>query len=209
MTVVLFVLGRPGCGKSTATRYMVNKMRERLWQADRIKDYEILYEMFEQKDPRFRATNHGGFDVVEFSVLDEALCKVQSKAMASLSAPENTFITIEFARSDYKQALKQFNLDFLKSSYFLCVDASLEICVQRIHERIKNPARFDNHFVSDEIVRGYYGNNGLSYMRDDFSHEFGINPQHVKTIENNGALDEFIGEVDSFLLEITRIPALP
>jgi len=208
MFVPVFAIGRPGCGKSTASRYMIECMRNQGWKTERIKDYDFLYEMFRSGDPRFRRAAYDGFDVCDFSVLDEVLCSVQDKTLENIASTGNTFVTIEFARDDYAQALKLFDEDLLNQAHFLFVDARLEICIQRIHERVKNPVKPDNHFVSDEIVKGYYSKENLSYMQSQFSKDFRIDPSHMKIITNNDSQEEFIGKVKGFLDEMINVPVL-
>jgi thymidylate kinase len=210
MSTFVFALGRPGSGKSLAVRYMIECMHNQRWETQRIKDYEILYHMFQSGDTRFAPAAHDGFDVVDFRVLDEVLFSVQTQAtvLEDKFFRKEALITIEFARDNYHHAFQQFNQDFLKRSYFLFVDAELKTCIERIHERIRNPTRLDNHFVSDNILKEYYSKDNLPYMRDKFAIDFGIDPQRVRTIENNGSQAQFIDEVDSFLQEITHVPVL-
>src|SRR6266566_6758631 len=79
MVVKVFVLGRPGSGKTTAVRHIIKLAQNRGWFAIRIKDYDILYGMFQAdtEHKKFRPVAHGGFDVLDFSVLDTALEKLQ------------------------------------------------------------------------------------------------------------------------------------
>jgi hypothetical protein len=215
-TVYVFVLGRAGCGKSAATRYMTAHLPQE-WEIERITDYKLLHDKFRNGDSRFRATRLDGFDVIEFSVLDEVLDEVQAQARAleQRSSTKNTLVTIEFARDDYKQSLQQFNNEFLKKSQFLFIDAELETCIERVHQRInQKPARFDNlnasddllnnHFVSDTILRSYYhsSQHNLLYMSNQFHKDFSIDPYRIHLIENNGDLKEFTDQVDSSLKEI-------
>src|SRR5689334_10583421 len=110
---IVFVLGRPGCGKSTATHQMIDQVHKQQWITHHIKDYDLLYEMFRSGDPRFRPTAaYDGFNVLDFSVLDEVLSKVQKKALEKASSSGNILVTIEFARKDYQQALQFFDHSF-------------------------------------------------------------------------------------------------
>src|SRR5438094_6435413 len=77
----VFVLGRPGSGKTTAVRRLIELAKERDWIITRIKDYNILYSMFQAESnlqyKRFRPTAHEGFDVIDMSVFDTALEKLE------------------------------------------------------------------------------------------------------------------------------------
>ena len=79
MVVKVFVLGRPGSGKSTSARYIEQEVRNRFnmkrCEIFRICDYDILYQMFRDDvhQTMFRPTDHGGFDVHNLKAFDIAL----------------------------------------------------------------------------------------------------------------------------------------
>lgn len=219
MLVYVFVLGRAGCGKSAATRHMTAHLPHG-WDIVRITDYKLLHDMFCNGDPRFHASKLGGFDVINFSVLDEVLGKVQeqAKAFSKTSLAKNTLVTIEFARDDYYDTLQLFDGDFLRNAHFLFIDAELEICIQRVRQRQEpipcvNDVPDDllnNHFVSDTILRSYYNSSQYNrdYMSDHFCNDYSIDPHRIQFIDNNGDLKQFTDKVDSFLEQITRTPPL-
>src|ERR1700731_1572539 len=109
MAVKVFILGRPGSGKSASYRLIEKIAQEQKWTISRFNDYDILQEMFRFEKlfrsssvPRkFRATEHNGFDVLDFSVLDMALKELEKKVQFNNSQNNNDeLITIEFARDD-------------------------------------------------------------------------------------------------------------
>src|SRR6266852_4058714 len=115
MAVKVFILGHPGSGKSAAARYVSTLAQNYGWLSTRINDYEILQEKFRAeklsqfttKLRRFRTAKYGGFDVVDFSVLDETLIEVEKKVKKlTLPLGRERFIIIEFARHDYHEALQ-------------------------------------------------------------------------------------------------------
>lgn len=208
MPAYIFVLGRAGSGKSAATRYMAEHMQNQGWTPSRITDYDILYSMFlKEKEQghyqKFRPTAHGGFDVIDFSVLNEALSIVQHRAKEKLAESDKAFVTIEFARNDYKQVWPIFDPAFLQGTYFLFIDANHEICKTRIHRRVQeDPTNLDNHFVSDDILNQYYDSNKLgnrTYMLRDFPVDFSIDPAHIKVIDNNQGESDFLSLIHTFL----------
>lgn len=236
---VLFALGRPGCGKSTAARHIqacLETQKPEKWSVTRIKDYEILYEMFEQdrniKDTSRRrfceaiVEGYGvrGFDVLDFIVLDEALEKTAQKISSCLkeaSSPSQKSLTIvEFARDNYKDVFEKLatyldrtlgpnkGRDLLQQSFYLFVEAPLRDCIQRIHERVKLPIKEDNHLVSDSILRSYYEDDGVAYLRGDLKRDYSIDQRQVKILENKGSQGAFLKEVASFLNEtlLDKVP---
>src|SRR5579859_7490203 len=97
----IFVLGRPGCGKSRAARRIVKLAKLQCYSANRINDYPILRGMFREDTvgKQFNALeDHEGFDVIDFTVLDTALKMVEQKALKYEQSLD--VIVLEFARND-------------------------------------------------------------------------------------------------------------
>ena len=199
MVVNLFILGRPGSGKSSAAGIIATIARCRGWNTTHINDYDILKEMAQADiaHKNFRQTEHGGFDVQDFSVLDLALRELEKRAQ-HLPLEQNTLIIIEFARDDYSKALKWFSPDFLQDAYFLFMHLDIDTCVQRIQKRITyiytDPPISDNHYVSEEIVRGYYQKDNRQYIEDSLGTDYGI-MKLIRIIDNSGSLLELLDNV--------------
>jgi adenylate kinase family enzyme len=205
--VKVFVLGRPGSGKTTAVRRLMELVRERNWKPTRIKDYDILYKMFQadSKKKRFHPATHGGFDVIDFSVLDTALEKLEKKVKwhGRKIFLKDELIIIEFARNDYREALKHFSPGFLRNSFFFFVDADIDTCIQRICDRVAcSTATEDNHYVSEHIIKHYYSKDNWKYMADNLKRDYGISEERIEAVYNMGSLQEFIHKVDLFANDI-------
>src|SRR5713226_5721426 len=114
MVAKVFVLVRPGSGKTTAVRRIIELTERRGYSVNRNKDYDILYEMFlaDTKREAFYPADFGGFIVHDFSVLDVALEKLENKVQAEIASTEQELFIVEFARDDYREALKRFTPDF-------------------------------------------------------------------------------------------------
>src|SRR5215471_15205714 len=109
MSVKLFILGRPGSGKSTAARHVSKVAHDNGWFAAHIDDYKILYSKFKTdvEHQRFRPTEQDGFDVIDSSVLDESLNEMAERVRKMTRHLEKErLIIIEFARGDHRKALK-------------------------------------------------------------------------------------------------------
>src|SRR6266487_2364404 len=97
MLIKVFVLGRPGSGKTTAFRRISALLNDKGWPITRIRDYGILQGMsrHEIEGKKFRPADHGGFDVVDFSVLDNALVEVERQVrLRMLTVKEKELIVV-------------------------------------------------------------------------------------------------------------------
>ena len=188
MAVILFVLGRPGSGKSTAARHIVKLARRRNLLASRVNDYDILKEMHlaDKSHKRFKPTIYDGFDVKDFSVLNEALKKAEQQARLKLRS--SAIVVIEFARDDYIQALKQFSSAFLKGAFFIYINTDVSTCIKRIHTRVTFPTTPDDHFVSENILKTYYIKQNESL---NLEKEFGISGDKIKVVNNRVSRRDF------------------
>ena len=98
MTRKLFLLGLPGSGKSTVARKIKEKYTNLSIQ--HISDYDILYAMFqkdtESKGGKFAPTKYGGFDVLDFSILDLALQKMEREVVKFIHPTKKAELIIYF-----------------------------------------------------------------------------------------------------------------
>lgn len=229
MSKVVFLFGRPGSGKSSAARQLAHLASEIDCTSVRICDYDILFDWFrkecdnldDQVEKFFCRTERGGFTVINFIVLDKALEALAEQAQRAFSEQTHDFIFIEFARDDYCKALQKFKRDFLQKAFFFCFDADVKDCMKRIQKRTSSPHPvdhdfpdehpLDNHYVSDDIVNGYYKDN-VEKTVNHLKKEYNLHNQQIRLIPNFGSnsdsWDEFrssIGESFQFLLN-SNIP---
>lgn len=198
MNVKLFVLGRPGSGKSTAASYIKRLFALRGYTTHHINDYTILQAMFhaDVEHKQFRPTANNGFDAIDLSVMDTALHEVERNAEEWL--PFTNLVTIEFARDNYHHALRQFHPDFLRDAHILFMDADIETCLRRVHQRVEHAASTDDHpSFSDDIFRRYYGPDNRAYMSYYVQQAFKMR-KLVQVIDNRCSLEECIQQVDQF-----------
>jgi thymidylate kinase len=203
MAVKLFILGLPGSGKSTISRYIIDYVQQRHkdWLPIRINDYDILHTMFlADTQGRFGRTEHGGFDIYDLSVFDMALREMEQKASElTHTAKKKELIMIEFARNDYIQAFRQFSFDFLQNAYFLFLDADMDTCKQRIHDRVDNPVTEDDYFVSDYILETYYSKDNHEHLSASFKAAYRIDAQRIKVIDNKGGYEDILEKINQFI----------
>jgi len=202
MAVKLFVLGLPGSGKSTVARKIAEYVDKMDWESTRINDYAILEQMFhdDAEHKQFKPADCGGFDVLDFTVIDAALKRLeQATKQYILSTKLEGIILIEFARNDYRKAFQQFNQDFLQNAYFLYLDAETETCKQRIRDRINNPVFEDDYNVSEYIFEKYYHEDDGKDLPDFLEKEHRIGKQQVRIIDNNCSLETASKKIDQFI----------
>ena len=201
MSVIVFAVGRPGSGKSTAIRHIIELAKNKKYVAIHIRDYTILHAMSKQEEhyAKFRPNKYEGFDVVDFSVLDIALCKLEEQINVLIDAEEYDIILVEFARDDYKTAFKKFSPTLLKNSYILFVEAELNTCIERVRERAVLLHGPDHHFLSTNIMTTYYRQDHRSYMENLFEDDFRLEKNHyLKTIYNDSSVEKLEEEAGKF-----------
>jgi dephospho-CoA kinase len=203
MSVKLFILGRPGSGKSTASHHIAATARSRGWFVLHLKDYDLLLRMFQADGgkEKFWTREHGGFDVRDLSVFNTALKELEEKIRLHLPLEKRHTLSIEFARADYHQALKLFSPELLQDAYFLYIESDVETCIQRIRKRVAHPLSADDFFVSEDILRGYYGEESRAYVASGLQRDFGIAKQ-IEIIDNMGSQREFLENVRRFAEQI-------
>ncbi|GCE25945.1 hypothetical protein KDA_14290 [Dictyobacter alpinus] len=205
MLVKIFVLGRPGSGKTTAIHHLLTLARQYDYSALSMDDYSILYRMSrdERHREQFRSTAYGGFDVLDLSIFDTALEVLQQQVEEMTNLEGDGIITIEFARNDYCQALSKFSPEFLKDAYVFFVDADLDTCIKRIYQRVTSPLATNNHFVSEYIMHTYYSNDNWSYVSTQLKSAHHIY-KDVRAFHNTGSLPLLLDAVEDFAEIIFR-----
>ena len=200
MASKIFLLGRPGSGKSTAAHYINVMTREYGWSSIHINDYDFLRAMYQADThyQRFRPSVYGGFDVLDFSVLDVALQSVEARACQYMSFSKKLLL-LEFARDNYQSALRQFQPAFLKDAYFLFFEANIDTCVRRVYERSSNPISRNDHFISEQMIRSYYHEDNRPYLTYNLLADYGISDKRVRVINNIGSRKEFKEQIRSFV----------
>ena len=213
MPVKLFILGLPGSGKSAAAHYIETFAIVTGWIPEHLKDYPILLAMFEEDmkrgSGRFRLTeDHGykGFDALDFNAIEDALRELESKVSQWNAQVNNekSLLIIEFSRNNYVRSLDIFRSHFSEHTYFLFLEAEIDVCKQRILERVENQRTPDDHYVSEEIFQKYYEMDPQNYAAlvvPQLKKRYGIPDQNICVITNDqdNSKEHFDEEVKIFV----------
>jgi adenylate kinase family enzyme len=212
MSQKLFILGLPGSGKSTVSRFIVKSVKRHYedFSATRLCDYDILYEMFEEDKAQqfFYHTAHNGFYVKNTATYDAALKNLEQKVQ-NHKITKNEFVIIEFARSDYLHAFQNFSDSFLLNSYFLFLDVDIDVGMKRVKDRVKHPdlTTRDDHFVSKYTFVAYRQKDNAKYLTSvakQLTFKYGINPHRIKIVNNSGPQRNFWNVVFELTTTIVR-----
>src|SRR5258708_34560078 len=203
ISVKLFVLGLPGSGKSTISRYIVSYVKDKHndRSIQRFNDYDILLEMFRADidHKHFKPKQYNGFKVKDLLVYDKALEKIEQDASTIIKANNTDLVLIEFARDDYTYAFDLFDFDFLRDAFILFLDAHNDICKQRVHDRVLNPKTPDDHFVPKHIFKAYNNKANKHLFLSSLNSDYNIDNKRIKVIKNNGKEQDIREELNQFI----------
>ncbi|PIU82877.1 MAG: hypothetical protein COS68_07010 [Elusimicrobia bacterium CG06_land_8_20_14_3_00_38_11] len=153
----VFLLGRPGCGKSVVYKIIKEILEKKEIYSPRIDDFLTLKEIL-ARDKEFKRhiLKDGGFAVTDWTVVDEALsdlCKLVQKEKA-----DKKIIFIEFARDNYQHAFENFTRDVLNDSLILYLYSTFEECYKRNVARFQKAKKdgHDDHIVPLDLMKTYY-----------------------------------------------------
>jgi len=197
MPKLLFLLGRPGSGKSTTAKYIKELARIEGLGSFSFKDHIILERLFQEdtQHKRFRPDGNGFF-VKDKSAFIEALERLKTEVVNYIhSAQYDEVITIEFAREDYSQAIHRFPQELLEDAYFLCIDTHIKVCKRRVNERAKSPMSPDDHAISEKALQKHY-------KRQLFPKPKGA--KNIWVVKNNGSWEDFANRIDPLLNKIIK-----
>lgn len=158
----VFLLGRPGCGKSLVYRLLEEELRSAGYGGElmRIDDFPVLKRIFDTdvEYKRHRPAPGGGVKITDDTVWDD-LSKALNEQALKLQSPSR-LLFIEFSRNAYVRAFKQFSPRVLKNSIIVYIDAPFDVCWERNLRRAREEEGLDAHLVSREEME-------KTYARDD------------------------------------------
>jgi len=158
----VFLIGRPGCGKSAVFRIIEQELRAKGFRGEleRIDDFPLLKHIFDTdvEHRRHRPAPGSGVKVTDGTVWDD-LIKGLDKQALELQSPDR-LLFIEFSRDNYVRAFKNFSPEILKNSLIVYIDCPFDVCWERNIRRARKEQGLDAHLVSREEME-------KTYARDD------------------------------------------
>ena len=206
----VFLLGRPGCGKSAVYQLLADRIRrEKLAdEVMRIDDFPVLKEIAEQdKEFKKHVRSEGGFTITDRSIYDDVL-KEMNRRIKVLRRP-GRLVFVEFSRSGYAQALKNFDREVLGRSLIVYIYCPYEVCLERNIRRFKEGARnLDEHIVPRDLMEKYYRYDDYEGLFLKSEEELRRKaPAHVVVIKNDiEGLEKLKREVGKVVLAL-RTPS--
>ena len=167
----VFLLGRAGCGKSALYRQLQKRLLEcgRAKTVERVDDFPRIWAKFLSDDARekdgqerlhSRPTPDGDYLLTDDGVWNEVLEEVNAYLL-EIDRPGH-LVFIEFARSDYTEAIQNFDQSVLDNGIVVFVEVSFDTCWRRNLARHEAAIASggDDHLVSREEMES-------SFLHDD------------------------------------------
>jgi adenylate kinase family enzyme len=158
----VFLIGRPGCGKSIVYKILVEQLRARGYKGEimRIDDFPILKGIFEQdvEQKRHRRFPEGGMKITDENIWRDLAIALNEQALKLQS--NNRLLFIEFSRDSYVKAFKHFSPEVTQNSAIIYIDAPFDVCWERNARRAMEEKGLDAHLVSREEME-------KTYLHDD------------------------------------------
>ncbi|HZS77333.1 MAG TPA: hypothetical protein VFA41_12025 [Ktedonobacteraceae bacterium] len=154
----VFFFGRTGSGKSTSVRFLKEIAEQAGWAVESFNDYPILRRKFlnDKEHKQFRPTDHGGFEVLDFSVYEESLRELNDELLQFHPTEDKTLITVEFSSNNYRDTLELFDSQLLQEAHLIFLAADLCTCLNRVWQRAKSPETADDYYVDDIVLLSHY-----------------------------------------------------
>jgi hypothetical protein len=169
---VIFLLGRPSSGKTSAIRMTIDYLHEVGYDSSEIavyNDYRMLFTWFRQDElqKNFEPGPRGGFRVKNFGILEDCLREIDKAIINEMTKKQ--FIIVEFARNQYLSALMNFDSQILRACSIYYLQTPMSTCVKRNEARVSLESSDEAGFVPPDILETYYRNDDVNQLGEKFA----------------------------------------
>jgi len=205
----IFLLGRPGCGKSVIYNMLGERLRKEKLAREvmRIDDFPVLKNIVdEDKELKRHLRKEGGFEVTDLSMLDDVLKRINDQ-LKKLEK-NGRVIFVEFSRDSYAHAMKNFDREVLDRSLILYTYTPFDVCLERNVCRFKEgPKGLDDHIVPSDMMHKYYRNDDYEELFLKSENELKKRaPTKIIVVKNDTESFEMLKlEIDQALAELRKL----
>jgi predicted kinase len=185
--LLLFLIGRPGSGKSTFARYLTRALVST--NVLYLNDYELLLAQTEKlSDKQIRWEPNGQFEILDRGIFESLLNQLMKPIESNRGKRP---VIIEFSRASYVQAFE--GLPALAKSLFtiVYVDSPLEACIERNAIRA---AYYPIKTTPAAVIRNYHSHDDLPALQAAY-------PGRVRVVQNTITSLHALEREASLLLE--------
>jgi adenylate kinase family enzyme len=161
----VFLLGRPGCGKSTIYRELERRILQsgQAKTCERVDDFARLWADYEEDHAREREGKErlhsvwtdSGECIITLEYLHDVLKEVNADLL-QIDKPDHC-VFVEFARPSYVEAIQSFDNRILENSLMVFMEVSFDTCWARNVARHEAAiaAGGDDHLTPREAMEYY------------------------------------------------------
>ncbi|MCK4761700.1 MAG: hypothetical protein KAW12_05825 [Candidatus Aminicenantes bacterium] len=185
----IFVLGKPGTGKSSIRKRLARDLKTQMGaKTNETDDYDRLKKMCEAdlNNERFIPQDRGGFLVKDPTVLTDVLENISSDCLSSTDV-HITWI-IEFARDQYTKAFASFDKKVLDKAVVVHATCGKELMYKRLEER----SNLGGASVSREVIEKFYSKDDAAVVCTK------IRMPYIE-VDNNAPLNDLNGKVENII----------
>jgi len=203
----VFLLGRPGCGKSFVYETIVGSLKE-TGKFDRVKrmdDFPILKELLD-RDTGFKrhVRKDGGFEVTDWTIVDDVLATINGRLPGLRK--KNDLVFVEFARDKYLSALKNFSAETFSKALILYIYCPFKVCLARNKKRFKEQKgrALDDHIVPDDLMKSYYRDDDIEeiYLKNPKKLDEVLPVDYIVIDNSKESVSFLIKQFDAVLVKI-------